>query len=738
MPEILLSFFSLTIALQACSITQTQSKVVDHFSHNILSDSNKRTFISYEGKTIDEYIRYRFLDADIQEKRVIFHNGWNYYKQKEWDKAEDWFEKALEEYPYLKDYSTFYISICLENKGKYREAVSLINKIIEKWPESALIQRAYLKQADIYFGVKEYDKAIEAYEKSLGAFPEEDAYIRFQIGLANLEIGKWESALENFKALLINEPDSEFSKSAQQQMETLRKEKGIGPLLFSREEMLQKGEILFNKKQYEEAIKAYLEVVDSKSDPPERCDALYNLARCYKRIGKRDLAIDRLKEVIKFSNKSECASRSRLLLARYLWNEHRNKEAYKQLEFLRKNNPKWGKNDEVVYIMGRMAEGEGRLIDSIKYYNEVLNSKQKSSISETVIWRIGWVYYIGGFYKEAISHFEKYLPGIKNSTFQHRLLYWKARAEEKKGDKQSAIKTYKSILKEPYWSFYSGLTEIWLGYQDDPNREDNNNSNNIFKDEAIFPDLNEKEKVIVTRLLELWLNGLKEECTNEITHKVYSKERYSPELLFYLSSIAHMNGAHELGIRIGIRCFNRTDQSDEVSFHKAEDLLLYPLGFLSIVEEKAKQYSIDPILVLSVIRQESLFDPDALSRSSAYGLMQIIPSTGNVIAKELGIDLSSDLNILFDPDTNLTFGCFFLKRLLDKFEQNIVYALASYNAGPEAVLSWQNRFGYLEIDEFIENIPYSETRDYVKRILKNYWIYRRIYTPLTIPDEQQA
>ena len=68
----------------------------------------------------------------------------------------------------------------------------------------------------------------------------------------------------------------------------------------------------------------------------------------------------------------------------------------------------------------------------------------------------------------------------------------------------------------------------------------------------------------------------------------------------------------------------------------------------------------------------------------------------------------------------------------------MVYALASYNAGPQAVLSWQKRFGHLEIDEFIENIPFGETRNYVKRIMKNYWIYKRIYTPLTVSDEQQA
>ena len=104
----------------------------------------------------------------------------------------------------------------------------------------------------------------------------------------------------------------------------------------------------------------------------------------------------------------------------------------------------------------------------------------------------------------------------------------------------------------------------------------------------------------------------------------------------------------------------------------------------------------------------------------------MIPPTARSIAKELEIDMSENFTCLFDTDLNLTLGCFFLKGLLERFEQNLVYALAAYNAGPGAVEKWRKRFADMELDEFIENIPYGETRDYVKRILRNYRVYDRI------------
>ena len=122
------------------------------------------------------------------------------------------------------------------------------------------------------------------------------------------------------------------------------------------------------------------------------------------------------------------------------------------------------------------------------------------------------------------------------------------------------------------------------------------------------------------------------------------------------------------------------------------------------------------------MKQESSFKPAVASTALAYGLMQIIPETGLSIARELK---KKDFHPedLKDPLTSIEFGSWYVKKLLDTFDGSVVHAVAAYNAGPEAVTRWLKWGNNLEPDEFIELIPYPETSDYVKSVLKNYWMY---------------
>ena len=138
------------------------------------------------------------------------------------------------------------------------------------------------------------------------------------------------------------------------------------------------------------------------------------------------------------------------------------------------------------------------------------------------------------------------------------------------------------------------------------------------------------------------------------------------------------------------------------------------------------------------MRQESLFDPLSLSHAQAYGLMQLIPSTARMIASRLDflVGQTFDIEKLYHPETNIIFGCWYLSDLLQKYQGNLVYALISYNAGENALEKWCNRYDTSNIDEFIEKISYKETRNYVKKVLKNYGLYQRLYqktSPSKIP-----
>jgi soluble lytic murein transglycosylase len=127
-----------------------------------------------------------------------------------------------------------------------------------------------------------------------------------------------------------------------------------------------------------------------------------------------------------------------------------------------------------------------------------------------------------------------------------------------------------------------------------------------------------------------------------------------------------------------------------------------------------------------MIRQESLFDPQALSPASAFGLMQLLPSTAGREAKRMGIPSPASEN-LFDPDLNIMLGTQHLKGLLQLYSDNVVKAVAAYNAGKNAVDRWEREISASDEEEFIERITYRETRLYVKLVLRNYRIYKELY-----------
>lgn len=156
------------------------------------------------------------------------------------------------------------------------------------------------------------------------------------------------------------------------------------------------------------------------------------------------------------------------------------------------------------------------------------------------------------------------------------------------------------------------------------------------------------------------------------------------------------------------------------------DRYRYPLAYWDGIQKTAKDTGLDPYLVLGIIRQESLFDPKVVSPASAYGLMQLLPSTAGRTAAQLGLP-PPPREKLFEPDLNLTLGMYHFKELLQLYSNNPIKAIAAYNAGQDAVARWEKQIITDDPEEFIERIPYSETRLYVKLVLRNHLNYQQLY-----------
>lgn len=158
--------------------------------------------------------------------------------------------------------------------------------------------------------------------------------------------------------------------------------------------------------------------------------------------------------------------------------------------------------------------------------------------------------------------------------------------------------------------------------------------------------------------------------------------------------------------------------------------LAFPMPYQHALEEYCRQQSLDPYLVAALIRQESEFNPKAVSRSDARGLTQVMPATGRQVSRQLGMR-GFRTNMLFTPEMNLKIGTAYLKTLFDQLQGRWEATLASYNAGKTHVVAWLNSGNFREPAEFVESIPFNETRVYVESVLRNAEVYRRLYAPKT-------
>jgi soluble lytic murein transglycosylase-like protein len=228
---------------------------------------------------------------------------------------------------------------------------------------------------------------------------------------------------------------------------------------------------------------------------------------------------------------------------------------------------------------------------------------------------------------------------------------------------------------------------------------------------------------LMEKFEELFL--LRELLGDDMAMLELARNKYYPETLKGWISIAEVYkrlGAYNEAFRI-YDYINNKYYSDLPNLEKP--FLLkesYPLYYDSIVGDYGQKRDLDKNLVLALIRAESGFNPRAHSWADAYGLMQIVPRTARSLAAKLAMPFN-DPTELFNPDLNIDLGTLYLYDLLRQFDGIFEHAVAAYNAGPHRVSRWKEFLNSDDIDFFVENIEYTQTRNYTRRVMKNYWIY---------------
>jgi soluble lytic murein transglycosylase len=241
--------------------------------------------------------------------------------------------------------------------------------------------------------------------------------------------------------------------------------------------------------------------------------------------------------------------------------------------------------------------------------------------------------------------------------------------------------------------------------------------------------LSTREKFHYIRANELAKLGLAQEARTEIG-ELQKMVRKNLTGVLWLSHLYHQAQGYAESLKLLHLYKDFTTKPKEKNLSPKFWKHFFPLAYKEAILEYAKYRKVDPFFVNGIIRQESLFDSQALSPAGARGLMQIMPATGKKLYPKTKLKKPFETNALFDPDLNIRLGVKYVSQLNKRFGKNGMHILISYNAGPHVLKKWLKRFGHLsDQDVFIESIPYPETRRYVKHVLRNLGIYKALYSP---------
>ena len=367
---------------------------------------------------------------------------------------------------------------------------------------------------------------------------------------------------------------------------------------------------------------------------------------------------------------------------------------------------------------GVWLEDQGEEEEAIKAFRRAFKVGRSAQRQQDALWRIGWRRYQQRKYSQAIVTYQKILSGSGPPEGRAQASYWMARSMDHLNQRKKAQVLYQELAQDLPFTYYGQLAQSRL---ENPMsnlvtvKEDSEFHQTNYQRSSIIREDFHYQKSVALAALELF-----EEAGEELNSivKVYSSDQ---DAIKEILSLAQQIHALETGIRTAIRNFSQKLQKGSIPKSSFVWKAAYPTGYLHMIEGYAPP-KLDPYLVAGIIREESLYNARAVSRVGALGLMQLMPYTASKVARKLEMELP-DREALFDPDTNIRLGTFYVNQLLGRYKNNLVYSVAAYNAGPNAVGRWISRHGRREPDEFVELISYRETRGYVKRVLGSYRIY---------------
>jgi soluble lytic murein transglycosylase len=666
--------------------------------------------------------------SPLWQQRLPFLLGYASFQVGDHAKSTLHFERAREIYPELQDYTLWYLGEGLFRLERFESARMAYQWLLDAFPDSVYRSEALFRAAEANARLGDLQRAADLYTQYRRDYGDGvrrgEVYVR--LGAVQRDLGNPAAALGEWRTLWIEYPEDPAAAQVPELEKTLPPTFSVPPV--APEDLYRRAQRLYQLNRHRDALRAFELARAARPDQPLSLETLYQIGVAQYHARQNTAAVQTFREILAVAPQGPQAPDALLLQARLHLRVEADENFLTTAQTLTESFPSSKQADEVRYLRGHFYRNRGRVAEAAQAFQQVSARGKSSEYADDAWWYVGWIQYGAGDYDRAAQTWARLLNAFPDSAWAAEALYWQGRALER-GDRPAEARARYERLRTSYRQTYYGyLAEGRL--QGRPpwswEAEGVNSTSRLLNATPIIPEILPGDAVDphASRGRELWAMRLFADAGKEF-EAAAGREADGLPWQWRAVQAFHWAGEHHRTRRI-LQRQNRTAFAQAVGLPGADlQEIAYPLGALQRLEASTFD-GLDPLFVGALIMAESDWNPRAFSRVGARGLMQLMPDTGRRLANNLGVALASD-DQLFDAKLNLRLGLAYLNDLRRRFDGSLPLVLASYNAGEDEVSKWWARRAGDDIEEFIANIPFRETRRYVQRVYVYYAEYQRIY-----------
>jgi soluble lytic murein transglycosylase len=677
----------------------------------------ERTPQAYSG--VLQYARSHSGEASAAAYMAL---GQAYFDDHKYSDAANAFHQASRTGQALDDYADYLGAKANFAQQQYVPALQLLENFAGRHPDSMLIDHASLLSAEIKLNQGDPQTALTELAKLDGSTLAHSSDYLFTLARANELAGNRTTAQQIYTRIYLDYPTSNEAVEAGNQLHQM----GIASP-FTIAQSMRHADGLYLAGRYSAAAASYQSLA---GDPTLAGTPQQNslLARAAVASFKQSHHVD-LSQLARLADSNDEAGATRLYLSMEAARDRNDVQQVKALvDQLEQRFPTSRWTAEALFSGGNMALVANDPPIAIQYYGDLAARFPDSTMAPVSHWHAAWLNYRIGNKKVAAQLFDEQIARYSEEAHISAALYWRGVVyEEVEKNPTSAAAYYKKLVDDFRNYYYGALAQQRLTALGAVTPDTLPQLVKIAPPEV--PELTDQipdDSIHVERARLLANAGLNQYIVPEINAADDSATWGAlAEAELYSSDGENWRALHILKQKVHSYFSIPID-----SIPKSYWNLLFPQPYWPALVRESRQQNLDPYLVASLIRQESEFNPGAVSYANAWGLMQLLPSVGSELARKEHVH-PFRTSYLLNSDVNLKLGTAYFRELMDEFQNHPEYALAAYNAGDNRVKAWQANGPYESLQEFVESIPFTQTREYVEAILRNREIYKQIYGTAT-------